>query len=181
MSDVIEIVDTWEDWGAQENPPRYRRGTGRGPEAWSNFEGLEVRVAMVRAPNYDPSVRVQITGSEQAYRFMHPALRDEVVESFYVMILSAKHHVMGINQVAKGGQMAVEVHPANVMRPVLAAGGVAFIVFHNHPSGDPEPSSEDRILTNRLKSASEILGLPILDHIIVAPGTYVSMSDRGML
>jgi DNA repair protein RadC len=182
----VEIVDTWEDWEAQyaqpqDNPARYRRVTGRPPESWSNFDGMEFRVAMIRAPNYTPSSRIQITTSDQAYRFMRSTLQDEVVESFYVMVLDGKHRVLGINQVARGGQVSVEVHPANVLRPVLVASGVAFIVFHNHPSGDPEPSREDELLTSRLQQAGELMGLPILDHIIVAPGRYVSMSDRGML
>jgi DNA repair protein RadC len=180
----IEIVDTWEDWlGPQDNPERarYRRASGRPPEAWSNFDGLEFKVAMIRAPNYDPSTKTRITGSERAYRFMMPTLQDEIVESFYVMVLNGKHHVLGINQVAKGGMASVEVFPANVLRPVLAAGGVAFIVFHNHPSGDPEPSAEDRALTTRLTQAANIMGLPMLDHIIVAPGRYVSLAERGML
>jgi DNA repair protein RadC len=75
----------------------------------------------------------------------------------------------------------VEVHPANVLRPVLVAGGVAFIVFHNHPSGDPEPSPEDMLLTKRLMESSKIMGLPMLDHIIVASGRYVSLADRGLI
>lgn len=178
----IEIVDTWEDWlGPQDNPARYRRVTGRPPESWSNFDGMEFKVAMIRAPNYSPSSRIQITTSDQAYRFMLPTLQDEMVESFYVMVLDAKHRVLGINQVAKGGQTDVEVHPSNVLRPVLVAGGVAFLVFHNHPSGDPEPSAEDMALTDQLQKASEIMGLPMLDHIIVASGRYVSLADRGMI
>jgi DNA repair protein RadC len=89
--------------------------------------------------------------------------------------------VLGINQVAKGSQQEVEVYPSNVLRPVLVAGGVAFIVFHNHPSGDPEPSSPDETLTRRLQQASEIMGLSMLDHIIVGSGRHVSFADRGMM
>jgi len=177
----IEIVDTWEDWlGPQPNPARYRRVTGRPPEAWSNFDGMEFRVAMIRAPNYTPSSKALITSSEQAYRFVLPMLQDELVESFYVMVLDGKRRVLGVNQVSRGGQTSVEVHPSNVLRPVLVAGGVAFIVVHNHPSGDPEPSHEDKLLTKRLQEASEIMGLPMLDHIVVGSGRYVSMADRGM-
>lgn len=177
----IEIIDTWEDWGAQDNPPRYRRGAGRSAQSWSNFDGLEVKVAMIRAPNYDPSKKVSILGSMDAYRFVYPILRDEIVEFFYVIVMDSRHVVLGVNQVAKGGQDSVEVFPANVLRPVLAAGGLAFIVVHNHPSGDPEPSQNDKILTERLKMAAEIMGLPMLDHIIIGSGRYVSMADRGML
>lgn len=178
----IEIVDTWEDWlEPQDNPARYRRVTGRGPETWSNFDGMEFKVAMLRAPNYTPSSRISITTSDQAYRFMRKTLQDELVEAFYVMVLDGKHKVLGINEVARGSQTAVDVHPSNVLRPVLVAGGAAFIVFHNHPSGDPEPSHEDMALTKRLQQASEIMGLSMLDHIIVAVGRHVSLADRGML
>jgi DNA repair protein RadC len=177
----IEIVDTWEDWeGPRDNPARYRRVTGRAPETWSNFKGMEFKVAMIRAPNYTPSSRIQITSSAQAWRFMRPTLEDELVESFYVMVLDAKHRILGINEVARGGQTEVEVHPANVLRPVLTAGGVAFIVLHNHPSGDPEPSHFDMTLTRRLQGAAQIMGVPMLDHIIVAKDQYVSLADRGM-
>jgi DNA repair protein RadC len=179
----IEIVDTWEDWlGPQENPARYRRSGGRSSaEAWSNFKGLEFKVAMVRAPNYHPSSRIQITTSDQAYRFMRNTMQDEIVEAFYVMVLDGRHRILGINEVSRGGMTGVEVHPANVLRPVLVAGGVAFIVFHNHPSGDPEPSPEDMLLTKRLMESSKIMGLPMLDHIIVASGRYVSLADRGLI
>jgi DNA repair protein RadC len=70
------------------------------------------------------------------------------------------------------------VHPREVFRPALAAGGAAIVAVHNHPSGDPEPSSEDLAVTRRLIEAGTLLGVPLLDHVVVGLGSYVSLRER---
>jgi len=178
----IEIVDTWEDWVVQENPPRFRRRTKAGDLGrWSNFNGLEVKVALVRAPNYDPSFKVVIGCSEDVYHLMLPTLVDEVVESFFVLVMNARHRVLGVHQVARGTITNVSIHPSDILRVVLAAGAIAFILVHNHPSGDAEPSNDDMAVTKRAKEAADVIGLQLLDHVVIAPGTFVSFADRGQL
>jgi len=175
----IEIVDTWEDWAVQTNPP-IRRGK-REDARWSNFNGLEVKVALIRAPNYNPAVRVTILKADDVYKLMVPTLVDEVVESFFVLVLNTRHQVLGVYNAARGTIGSVTFTPADILRVVLAAGASAFVLVHNHPSGDAEPSNDDIAVTNKIKSAANLLELRLLDHIIIAPDEYVSMADRGQI
>ena len=73
------------------------------------------------------------------------------------------------------------VHPREVFRPAVRSGAAAVIVAHNHPSGDPEPSSEDIAVTERLIKAAGIVGIRLLDHIVVGQDRYVSMRERGII
>lgn len=72
------------------------------------------------------------------------------------------------------------MHPREVFRPALREAAAALILVHNHPSGDPTPSSEDREVTLRLAKAGEILGVRVLDHVIVAERGYCSLRDEGV-
>jgi DNA repair protein RadC len=96
-------------------------------------------------------------------------------------VLDANSRVTGICEVHRGTLQTVQVHPADVLRPVLVAGASRFIVAHNHPSGRPEPSADDLALTKRLAEAAKLLGLQLLDHIIVGHKDYVALSERGVL
>jgi DNA repair protein RadC len=73
------------------------------------------------------------------------------------------------------------VHPREVFAPAILLGAVAIVVAHNHPSGDPTPSAEDRSITAQLVSAGKLLDIPIHDHIIVGNGRYTSFADAGLL
>lgn len=73
------------------------------------------------------------------------------------------------------------VHPREVFREALAARAAALVLFHNHPSGDPEPSAEDLSLTRRLVSAGTLLGIEVLDHLVLGAGRFVSLKERGVV
>lgn len=104
---------------------------------------------------------------------------DEPREIFMVAHLDVRNRVLGIEKVAIGCMTGVEVHPREVFRAALLYGSVAIVVAHNHPSGDPRPSGEDHALTERLRNAGELLGVPVLDHIIVGEGSHYSMANAG--
>jgi DNA repair protein RadC len=116
---------------------------------------------------------------------VHRALRWRLAllehETFWVIALDAKHRALALRQVAQGSATSVEVHPREVFGVAVREAAASVIVAHNHPSGDPEPSAEDRELTLRLRRASEILGIPLLDHIVIAAGGYVSLASRGVI
>lgn len=124
---------------------------------------------------------VEIKTSADAFRILRPRLSLLDHEVFLVLVLDGRHRVMGVRQVAQGGATSVEVHPREVFAPAVRDAGAAIIVGHNHPSGDPEPSLEDRQLTVRLSQAGEIMSIPVLDHLVVGAGVYVSLADRGEL
>ena len=83
--------------------------------------------------------------------------------------------------IAIGAQNASIIHPREIFRSAILAGASSIILSHNHPSGSPDPSDEDRNSTRRLTEAGELLGMKILDHIIIGHGTYYSFADQGEL
>jgi len=96
-------------------------------------------------------------------------------EHFVVILLNSKNGIIGINTVSVGNLNSSIVHPREVFKPAIVAGAASIIIAHNHPSGDPKPSSEDLIVTERIKEAGDILGIGVLDHIIIGDGCYVSL------
>ncbi len=112
---------------------------------------------------------------------LRPRLARASVEHFLAIPLDAKNRPMGEIRIAVGGLSACPVHPADVFRPLLqrAASGVVFV--HNHPSGSPDPSPEDRALTARLARAGALLGVRVLDHVIIGHEGYFSFLDAGWM
>ena len=97
-------------------------------------------------------------------------------EEVWVLLLSNRHGVRGAVRVAQGGAGGAAVVPADVLRPVIAAGAPAFIVAHNHPSGDPTPSADDVTMTRQLLAACRAVGLTLCDHLVFgAEGHYRSI------
>jgi len=88
-------------------------------------------------------------------------------EHFLVAMLDQKNKVIGINTVSIGSLTASVVHPREVMKPAILSNAAALVCCHNHPSGAPQPSQEDRALTRRLVEAGQLLGINVLDHIIL--------------
>jgi DNA repair protein RadC len=104
-------------------------------------------------------------------------------EHFVVVLLNRKNAVIGMNIVAVGSLTAAVVHPREVFKPAILGNAAAIICGHNHPSGDPSPSSEDRALTARLVQAGKVLGIEVLDHVIIGDGTsgYFSFADNKLM
>lgn len=113
------------------------------------------------------------------YRHFAPRLRGATQEEFHVLLLDARHRVTRSILISRGTLTASLVHPREVFRPVLREAAAAVVLVHNHPSGDPAPSDEDRQLTRRLARAGELLGVPVLDHVIVADGGFSSLRELG--
>lgn len=112
-------------------------------------------------------------------------LQDEVAtwdrERFLALALDGRHKALGLEEVSVGTVSASLVHPREVFKGLLLANASAFILAHNHPSEDPSPSEEDRNVTKRLKDASQLLGIPLLDHIVLAKGGFYSFAEMGDL
>jgi DNA repair protein RadC len=92
-----------------------------------------------------------------------------------------KRHAIAYHEVSRGTMDGTTVHPREVFKAALLANAFGIIVGHNHPSGDPEPSNDDVVLTHRLVAAGELIGIPLFDHIIVSDGRYVSFLETGRL
>ena len=133
------------------------------------------RLRRGRASPPPPSLRCSADAWEQLGRRLGRRRREE----FFVVALDARNRVRSVHRVAVGTLTTCMVHPREVFSPLLRRGAAAALVVHNHPSGDPTPSPEDEALTERLAEAGRLLGIPILDHLIVARDAYVSLRDRG--
>lgn len=126
-------------------------------------------------------VRQEITSPEAVADLLMPEMRDLKTEELRVLILDTKHRFLRSKTVSIGTLDASLVHPREVFREAIAASAGAIIVAHNHPSGDPTPSTEDRAVTERLRQASELIGIALLDHIIIGGTRWVSMRRVGLL
>jgi len=93
--------------------------------------------------------------------------------------LDAKHRVIGMNIVSIGSLTLSIVHPREVFKALILMNAAAFLCVHNPPSSDPTPSPEDRLLTQRLRHGAELLGIPLLDHLVLGETSYFSFADQG--
>ena len=115
------------------------------------------------------------------YRAFGPRLEDLPVEEFHVAILDAQHRLQRDILVSKGILNSSLVHPREVFREVIAERAASVVLVHNHPSGDPNPSLDDRLVTDQLVAAGDILGIMVRDHIVVGRGRYVSFVESGLM
>lgn len=125
--------------------------------------------------------KVHISSPGIAAGYMMPKLRYETHEYFVVMMLNTKNRIIDIMTVAEGSLTSAVVHPREVYSQAVVRHAAVIIAFHNHPSGDPYPSSEDRKLTESLDKAGEVLGIPLMDHIVIGDGKYYSFKEHGDL
>lgn len=125
--------------------------------------------------------RTTIRSPEDVFRVLHPRLRDLKKEVFYVLLLDSKNGLQREQEVTSGTLNASLVHPREVFKPAIDFLAASVIVVHNHPSGNPEPSGEDKEITKQLVEAGKILGIPLHDHIIIAGNGYTSLAERGLL
>ncbi|MBL4684884.1 MAG: DNA repair protein RadC [Nannocystaceae bacterium] len=120
-------------------------------------------------------------GPEDVARFAVARFGPQPQETFAVLGLDARQRVRLVRTVAVGSLAQVDVHPREVFRPLLRAGMHSVLLVHNHPSGEPEPSAADVDLTRRLFQVGELVGIPVVDHIVVAAGRWRSLSLLGLM
>ena len=140
-----------------------------------------VREGSFAAPDGYPDSRTPMRTPRDVYQFMAPYAAREVGESFWILALDALHRVSAPTVVTRGILNASLVHPREVFVAAMLAGAVAIVLVHNHPSGDPTPSMEDRAVTEQLVAAGRLLDIPVHDHVIIGQGRYSSFAEAGML
>jgi DNA repair protein RadC len=102
-------------------------------------------------------------------------------EQFHVLLLDTKNYLLRRVVMSIGSMSASLVHPRETFKEAVREPAQSVMLVHNHPSGDPQPSDEDRALTRRLVGAGDILGIRVLDHVIIGMGDYFSFADQGIL
>lgn len=125
--------------------------------------------------------RQAIRSPEDVAQYLMPKMRDAAKEHFVSVLLDTKNRVMKTLTVSVGSLDASIVHPREVFKDAIAASAASVIVAHNHPSGDPTPSAEDRQVTARLVEAGQLLGIEVLDHLIIGDGRWISLKAQGMM
>ncbi|MBC8016972.1 MAG: DNA repair protein RadC [Verrucomicrobia bacterium] len=123
----------------------------------------------------------RFTSPRQVFDYFHHEFRDSRKEYFLVLLLDGKNRIIRRVQISEGSLNQSIVHPREVFSPAVKESAAAVILVHNHPTGDPAPSTEDIAITRRLREAGDIMGIKVLDHIIVGDGEYVSFVERGLM
>lgn len=123
----------------------------------------------------------RFTSPSQVFDYFHYELRDARRELFQVLLLDGKNRITRRVTVSEGTLNQSIVHPREVFAPAVRESAAAVIFVHNHPTGDPTPSKEDREITRRLQEAGELLGIRVLDHVIIGDGSYYSFTESGLL
>ena len=121
----------------------------------------------------------ELTDPKKAYKLIKNKLKDYHKEHFYIIALNSRNH--SIAEVSVGSLNASIVHPREVFAEAIKNKAASVIFAHNHPSGDPEPSEEDLVITKRLTEAGKILGIEIVDHIIAGKSGYFSFKEKEMI
>ena len=133
----------------------------------------------VAAEGEPPVERVR--GPADVHRYYEARLRTLTVEEFHVLALGSQSQILADLLITRGILNSSLVHPREVFRAAIAEAAAGIIVVHNHPSGDPTPSADDRAVTRQLVDAGRILDVPVYDHVIVGGERYVSFAEAGLL
>ena len=128
------------------------------------------------AERWFPDDRPAITSPREVVLLLG-GLRSAAREQVWVLMLDARHRPICSETVAVGSINSSRLLPRDVLAPALRAGAAALVVAHNHPSGEPSPSRADRVVTEALRSAAALIGIPMLDHIIVAARGHHSFRE----
>ena len=128
-----------------------------------------------------PVERMRIRGPRDVFERCAPGMQDLQQEEFRVLLLNTQHAVLREVVVTRGILDASVVHPREVFRTAVSESAAAVLLVHNHPSGDPTPSPEDREVTRQLSDAGRLLGIPVLDHVVVGDARFVSFAESGLL
>jgi DNA repair protein RadC len=146
-------------------------GQARSARIVAAFELGRRAVEMAAAPER------RVLGAEDVYARLRARLSGLAQEVFIVLALDSRNAIVDEIEVARGCLTAVEVHPREVFRPLIRQSAAAAVVAHNHPSGNPAPSDDDIALTRRLRQVGELVGIPILDHVVIGRSDYCSIAE----
>lgn len=149
------------------------------PAAMRVKGGLELGKRMV-AEKHSPYGKAFAT-SKEVSAYFSPLLKNLKKEVFKIVLLDSQNTMMRDVTISEGSLDKSIVHPREVFKPAIRESAAAIILVHNHPSGDPDPSGNDKAITEKLISAGEIIGIRVLDHIIIGKRGYFSFCDKLLI
>lgn len=125
--------------------------------------------------------RTRITSSIDIYELFHPLMADLPTEEFWVLLLNRSNRVIDKVRISSGGIDQTTADVRTILREALLARATQMVLIHNHPSGNIQPSQEDKRITERIKGAGRLMNISVIDHVIVTDGAYYSFNDEGIL
>jgi DNA repair protein RadC len=155
-----------------------------------SIKGIGEAKAITLSAAFEISRRIQASAFEEnpVFRspkdvasYFIPILRGVKQERFYIVLLNSSNRITRIKLITEGTLNASLVHPREVFRFAITETAAAIILIHNHPSGNPTPSTEDINMTKKLIEASKYIDIPILDHLIIAGDKFTSFSQLGLI
>jgi DNA repair protein RadC len=161
------------------SPADLRNVRGLGTAKIATLQAIAALNERVLAEKVQRETFIECSGD--VHRLLAQKFRDLDQEVFSVILLDTKHRVISIEELFHGTINTASVFPREVVKRALAQGAAAIIAVHNHPSGNPEPSAEDRRVTEDLKNACQLMEIVLLDHIVVGSNGYFSFADQRIL
>jgi len=157
--------------------------TCKGVDKMSRIQVVFERVVLVKEKVGRYELPRETKSPEEAYNAIKAItnVQEEAQEVFGILVLNTKNKIVAVHEISRGTLNSSMIHPREVFKPAVLHNAAAIICFHNHPSGDPEPSKEDIEINNRIKNSGELLGILVHDHIIVGNDRYVSLKKRGVM
>jgi len=146
-----------------------------------SIKKIELRATRVKVAESCVVYHTTIVGPHAVVRVARSLLKGEDQEVFLVFLLDCRNKISGYSEIARGGIDTCPVDPRVVFRTAIVQGASGIVLAHCHPSGNVSPSSEDLALTTRLVEAGHLLGMPVLDHVIIGQGHWVSLAEKGLL
>jgi len=134
-----------------------------------------------RLSQFRPEEKPVIRSSRDVFALLADEMRLQEKECFKALYLDVKNRVKKVETISVGTLSASLVHPREVFKSAVRDACAAIIIVHNHPTGDPTPSSHDTETTERIKAAGKVLGIELLDHIIIGEGKYFSYKDKDLI
>jgi DNA repair protein RadC len=161
------------------SPSDLRNVKGLGTAKIATLQAIAALNERVLAEKVQRETFIECSGD--VHRLLAQKFRDLDQEVFSVILLDTKHRIISIEELFHGTINTASVFPREVVKRALTQGAAAIIAVHNHPSGNPEPSAEDRRVTEDLKNACHLMEIAFLDHIVVGSNEYFSFADKRIL
>ena len=125
--------------------------------------------------------KYDIQNPQAVVKTIRTSIKDKAKEHFKLVILDSRNKIIGITNVSIGTLNASLAHPREIFKDAITHNAASIILVHNHPSGDPEPSEDDLLLTKRLVESGKILGIEVIDHIIIAKNEFLSFKEKNLI
>ncbi len=153
--------------------------SGIGPAKVARLRAAAEIARRLWHPQEQAGKPVTVRRGKEVYDYVRSHAEGLDREHFWILTLNARHQITGIELISVGSLDASIVHPREIFRNCIKKSAKAIILVHNHPSGDPSPSDDDMDVTRRLAEAGRLLGIHVLDHVVVAARSYVSIRESS--